>query len=93
MFFFFLIGSSYTHVQLSLQKQNWNEECSHAFETYSGSGAAASKYPSEAPRKRSREKAYAADRVCISPSISHITSMLFIYVKQNKLSPEQIDLY
>ncbi|KAL6500450.1 hypothetical protein OROHE_025816 [Orobanche hederae] len=48
--------------QYGIEKENWNQESSHAFQVYSGSGTAAPKCTSEARRKRSREKAYAADR-------------------------------
>lgn len=44
------------------QKLDSNEGYGSAFQAYLGSGATSLKYPSEASRKRSREKAYAADR-------------------------------
>ncbi|XP_075482929.1 uncharacterized protein LOC142523160 [Primulina tabacum] len=44
------------------RKQDSNEDYGSAFQAYLGSGATALKYPSNASRKRSREKAYAADR-------------------------------
>ncbi|KAL3647896.1 hypothetical protein CASFOL_008864 [Castilleja foliolosa] len=44
--------------QYGAQKQNWNEEPRHGFQAYSVSGT---KCTSKARRKRSREKAYAAD--------------------------------
>ncbi|KAI3449611.1 hypothetical protein Pfo_006276 [Paulownia fortunei] len=69
--------------QFDVQKQNWNEEWSHAFQAYSGSGTAASKYPSEARRKRSREKAYAADR-CRRLRISHWLDALQELVPHSK---------
>ncbi|KAL8548389.1 hypothetical protein ACS0TY_007636 [Phlomoides rotata] len=58
--------------QTGIQNQIWNEECSHAFDTYSGSSSAASKCPSEARRKKSRDRSYAAtaDR-CRRLRISH----------------------
>lgn len=71
-------------MQLSLQKQKWNEESSHAYETCSKSGAASSKDPSRVNRKRSRERAYATDRVCIDVLTSLMTSMLFIIAQKNK---------
>ncbi|XP_073157224.1 bHLH transcription factor RHL1-like [Henckelia pumila] len=44
------------------QKQDSNEDYGSVFQAYLGSGATALKCPSKASRKRSREKAYAADR-------------------------------
>ncbi|XP_073016059.1 uncharacterized protein [Primulina eburnea] len=44
------------------QKLDSNEDYGSAFQAYLGSGATALKYPSKTSRKRSREKAYAADR-------------------------------
>ncbi|XP_073315242.1 transcription factor bHLH7-like isoform X2 [Primulina huaijiensis] len=44
------------------QKQDSNEDYGSSFQAYLGSGATALKYPSNTSRKRSREKAYAADR-------------------------------
>ncbi|KAG8389371.1 hypothetical protein BUALT_Bualt02G0222300 [Buddleja alternifolia] len=58
----FIAKSTGMEHQLTVQKQDSNEDYSHAFQVYSGSDVAASQYPSEARRKRSREKAYAADR-------------------------------
>ncbi|KAK6164710.1 hypothetical protein DH2020_001574 [Rehmannia glutinosa] len=69
--------------QFGAQKQNLNEECSHAFQAYSGSGPAAPKYTSESRRKRSREKAYAADR-CRRLKISHWLDALKELVPHSK---------
>lgn len=55
-----------------------NGEFSHAFKTYSQACVAASKHPSKVNRKRSRERAYATDRVSICYSVCLMTSMLFI---------------
>nr|AKN09643.1 basic helix-loop-helix transcription factor [Salvia miltiorrhiza] len=49
--------------QLGVEEQKLNEEFNHAFETYSQSCAAAYKDPSKLNRKRSRERAYATDRI------------------------------
>lgn len=70
-----------------------NEEFSHAFETYSQSCVAASKPPSKVDRKRSRERAYATDRVSIGHSIRPMTSMLFINCKNIIRVPACMDRF
>lgn len=70
-----------------------NEEFSHAFETYSHSCVAASKPPSKVERKRSRERAYATDRVSIGSSICPMTSMLFIKCQNIIMVPACIDKF
>ncbi|XP_020550206.1 transcription factor bHLH66-like isoform X3 [Sesamum indicum] len=64
-------------------KQGWTEDCSSAFQAYSSSCAAESKYASGARRKRSREKAYAADR-CRRLRISHWLDALQELVPHSK---------
>lgn len=70
-----------------------NEEFSHAFETYSQSCAAASKDPSKVNRKRSRERAYATDRVCISYLMRLMSSMSFFSCQKIIMRPAWIDLH
>ncbi|KAL0435764.1 UNVERIFIED_CONTAM: Transcription factor UNE12 [Sesamum radiatum] len=64
-------------------KQGWTEDCSSTFQAYSSSCAAESKYASGARRKRSREKAYAADR-CRRLRISHWLDALQELVPHSK---------
>ncbi|KAL0459554.1 UNVERIFIED_CONTAM: Transcription factor UNE12 [Sesamum latifolium] len=66
-----------------VQKEGWTEDCSSAFQAYSSSCAAESKYASGARRKRSREKAYAADR-CRRFRISHWLDALQELVPHSK---------
>ncbi|KAK4407117.1 Transcription factor UNE12 [Sesamum angolense] len=70
-------------ITTSVQKQGWTEDCTSAFQAYSSSCATESKYASGGRRKRSREKAYAADR-CRRLRISHWLEALQELVPQSK---------
>ncbi|KAL0371333.1 UNVERIFIED_CONTAM: hypothetical protein Sangu_0451400 [Sesamum angustifolium] len=70
-------------ITTSVQKQGWTEDCTSAFQAYSSSCATESKYASGGRRKRSREKAYAADR-CRRLRISHWLEALQELVPHSK---------